>query len=171
VVVQDVQDLDVGPVCQAPVGGIALPPLVRHRGLEPTERGPRPLLGLRGDEATAGKNTPDRRDRRRATVATFEVEGDRVRPRVEPSFRQVFAESDDLVLERVEDSVRARPRTSRSWLEPGLTFGLEPPDELMDPPPGDPVVSPHAGLAPPLDQDRRDHQPCQRHRSPPSPEV
>ncbi len=102
-----------------------------------------------------------------ATVAPFEVEGDRVSAGIVAFFHQVFAELDDLVLEGLWDPVGAPARTPGPWLETGITFGLEPPAELVDPPPRDPVVSADLGLGTPLDQDRRDHQQRQRHRPPP----
>ena len=167
VVVDPVQDLDVGPVGEDPVGSVGLPALVGHRGFEPDERAPRSLLGLRGDEAPAGQDPPDRRGSRRASVTPLEVDRNRVGPGIVTLLRQALAELDDLVLEGLGDPVPAPPGTPRPRLEPRLALGLEPPDELMDPAPREPVVSRHRRLRPPLDQDRRDHQPCQRHPPPP----
>jgi hypothetical protein len=125
VVIDRVQDLDVGAVGERPVGGVGLPPLVRHRGLEPHERAPWTLLGLWGDEAPAAEDPPDRRGSRGVAVAPLEVHRDRVGAGIETLLRQVLAELHDLVLDRLGDPVRARPRAPRPRLEPGLTLGLD----------------------------------------------
>ena len=101
VVIEHVQDLDLGPVFETPVGDVLLPTLVGHSGLESDVRAPRPLLGLRGDEAATGKDPPDRRDRRAGPAALLEVVGDRVGPGIEALIRQPFAELDDRVLDRL----------------------------------------------------------------------
>lgn len=51
VVVEPVQDLDVGAVAQVPVGEVGLPGLVRESGFETDERVLRPFAGFRSDEA------------------------------------------------------------------------------------------------------------------------
>jgi len=71
-------------------------------------------------------------------VAPFEVEGDRVSAGIVAFFHQVLAELDDLVLQGLWDPMRAPARTPGPWLETGITFGLEPQAELVDPPPRDP---------------------------------
>jgi hypothetical protein len=167
VVIDRVQDLDVGAVEERQMGGVGLPALVRHLSLEPHEGAPRTLLGLRDDEAPAREDSPDRRGSRRTTVAPPEVDRDRMGSGIEPLVGELLPELHDLVLERLRDPVRARPGASRPRLEPGLTFGLEPPDELVDPPPRDAVVPSDLRLGPSLDHDRCDDQTCQRHRQPP----
>jgi hypothetical protein len=64
VVVEEVENLDVGAVGELPVGGVGLPAFVRLLGREPAPRRPGSLLGLGGDEAAPGQDAPDRRDRR-----------------------------------------------------------------------------------------------------------
>jgi len=51
VIVDHVQDLDIGVVRELPVGDVGLPSFVRQIGLESDERGSRSFLGLGGDEA------------------------------------------------------------------------------------------------------------------------
>jgi hypothetical protein len=167
VVIDAVQDLDVGAVGEHPVGDVGLPALVRHLSFEPHERAPRTLVGLRGDQATSRQHPPDRRGSRCATVTPLEVDGDRVGAGIVTLLRQVLAELHDLLLDRLGDLMWARPRTSRPRLEPGLALNLETSDELVYPPSRDAVVPSDGRLAPPLDQDRRDDQPCQRHLPPP----
>jgi hypothetical protein len=104
-------------------------------------------------------------------VSALQVHRDRVGAGIQPRIGQVLADLDDLVLEVIADPVRARPRSARAWLESCLALGQEPPDELVHPPPGHPVVPGHHGLGSSLDQHRRDHQPRQRHRPPPWLEV
>jgi hypothetical protein len=62
VVIEEVEDLDVGAVGQRPVGRVGLPALVGQLGLEATPRALRSLLGL-------GVTKP-RRDKTRQMVAT-----------------------------------------------------------------------------------------------------
>jgi hypothetical protein len=171
VVIDDVQDLHIGPVGEHDVGDVCLPPLVRELGLEPDEGALRSLLGLGGDEAPPGEDAPDRGGSGGAPAAGGEVEGDGVGPGVQASFIEVLPELHDLVL-----VLRGRPvGTARgapgARLEPGLTLGIEPLDDLLDPPPGHPVVPGHLRLGPPQLLDRRDHQPPHRYRPPPSIEV
>ncbi len=52
VVVDHVEDLDLGPGGEAPVGDVGLPPLVGLVGLEPHERAARTFLRLGDDEPT-----------------------------------------------------------------------------------------------------------------------
>ncbi len=167
VVVDQVQDLDLGATGEPPVGDVGLPAFIRLIGLEPDERAPRALLGLGDDEAPAGKDPPDRCDRWAAAVALGEVEPDRVGPGIKPLVGQVLAELDDLPLQGLRRAMGARPGQPRPGLETGLTLCIEASDELVDPLPGEPVVAGHLRLRPPLDPDRGDHEPCHRHRPPP----
>lgn len=53
VIVDHVQDLDLGVIDQVPVRDVGLPSLVRLIGLEPDERGPGSFVRLGGHEAAA----------------------------------------------------------------------------------------------------------------------
>jgi hypothetical protein len=79
VVVDEVQDLDVTSVREAPVRHICLPHFVRQLGTEADQRGLRSFLRLVGDEPVAAQHSPDRRHRRHASELALEVTGDRVR--------------------------------------------------------------------------------------------
>jgi len=68
VVVDDIEDLDVGPVGQAPVGRVGLSQLVGQRGLEPDERRARPRVGLGRDRVMAPEAA--RRGVRKGVYAT-----------------------------------------------------------------------------------------------------
>jgi hypothetical protein len=59
VVVEEVEDLDVGAVGQLPVGSVDLPHLVGEVGLEAYEGAAGALLGLGNDAAVAGEDAPD----------------------------------------------------------------------------------------------------------------
>lgn len=82
VVVDQVENLDVSPVGQAPVGRVGLPELVRQGRLEADERESRPLVRLRGDQPVAPKDAPYRRRRGNRLEAAAEMVGDRRRPGV-----------------------------------------------------------------------------------------
>ncbi len=60
----------VGAVGELPVGGVGLPAFVGLLGFEPVPGRPGSLLRLRGDEAAAGQDPPDRRDRRAGLVTS-----------------------------------------------------------------------------------------------------
>src|ERR687895_676352 len=68
-------------------------------GLESDERALRALLRLGSDEASPGENPPDRGGSGGGATAAGEVEGDGVRPGVEPLFGKLLAHLDDLVFE------------------------------------------------------------------------
>lgn len=85
--------------------------------------------------------------------------GDRVGSGIQTLVRELLAQGYDLVFELPSRAVRAplgrRDRGSR----PASPFGIEPANELVDPPAGDPVVPSHFGLRAPLNPDRGDDQP------------
>ena len=68
VVVEPVQDLHVGAVCQVPMGEVGLPALVGLGGLEAAVGAARPLMRLRGDQPGGVQDPPDRRSRRNVPV-------------------------------------------------------------------------------------------------------
>ena len=170
VIVDHVQDLDLGPVGEAPMGDVGLPPLVRHRSLEPDEGAPGSFLGLRVTNPRREGSARSSRPKAVAARDAAQVDSDRVGTGIDAEVGQLLAELDDLVLELL-----GRPcglLGDGEIAAPGpLPFGIEPPTELVDPPPGHPVVPGHLGLRPSLDPDRRDHEPRQRHRPPLRPEV
>src|SRR5215207_5949911 len=140
---------------------VRLPALVRHLRGEPDEGAPRSLLRLRGHEAPARQDPPDRRDRRDRSLAVTpgEVVGDRVSSRIQTLVRELLAQPNDLVFDHPSGAVRAPPRPPGPRLEAGLPFGIEPANELVDPPAGDPLVPGPLGLRAPLDPARGDDQP------------
>ena len=99
-VVDHVQDLDLGPVGELPMGEVGLPPFVGHGGLEPDERAPRSLLRLRSDEAPPAEDPPDRGHRwdHGLRVALAQVVRDRVGTGIQSLVRQLLAQLDDLLL-------------------------------------------------------------------------
>jgi hypothetical protein len=116
------------------MGDVGLPALVRHPGLEPHERAPRPLLRLGGDKAPAGKDPPDRRDRGRGAVPLGQVIGDRVGAGIQPLVGKRLAELDDLVLQGFSDALRTAPRPPGARPQSGLPLRVEAPAELINPP-------------------------------------
>jgi hypothetical protein len=135
VVVEHVQDLDLGGVCELPVGDVRLPPLVGLIGLETDERALRPLLGLRGDEAPTRQDPPDRPGSGGAAVASGEVSGDGVSPGVQTLVGELVAERDDLVLDPLGGAPRTSSRPARPRVEPSLALGIKSTAELVDPSP------------------------------------
>jgi hypothetical protein len=167
VIVDHVQDLDLGAARELPVGDVGLPPFVGHRRLEAHERALGALLRLRADEAPARQHPPHRGDRRSLSVASAQVVGDRVGAGVEPFLGKLLSQADDLLLDLRGDPTPARPGPPRPGLKTVLTLGIEPADQLVDPPPGHPVVSGHPGLRAPFHPNGGDHELRQRHPTPP----
>ena len=97
VVIQPVQDLDVGPVGEAPMGEVGLPSLVRLGGLEPDERRLGALARLGGDQAFGVQDAADRGGRGRAVSVLLEMPGDRDRARVMTIGGQLSTQGDDPV--------------------------------------------------------------------------
>ena len=106
VVVDLVEDLDVGAVGQRPVGGVELPAFVGLLGLEADERALRSLVGLGSDEPALGQDPPDRADRRAVPVSSLEMKRDGRRAGLVAGLVEVFADGDDLVFDRRVSPVR-----------------------------------------------------------------
>ena len=107
VVVEDVQDLDVGAVGELPVGGVGGPHLVGLFGLEAQVAALGALVRLRGDEPAGGQDPPDRADRRSRAVALLKVERDGGRAGLMAIAVELFADRDDLLLDRSGGLLRA----------------------------------------------------------------
>jgi len=103
VIVEEVHDPDLLARGQCPAGGVDLPGVVWSGPLEAPPRRPRPLVGLRSDQAPADQRPVDRADRRHRPAAAGQVIGDGLSPVVE---REVLSQPDDLVL----DVGRHQPR-------------------------------------------------------------
>jgi len=99
VVIHEIEDLDVAPVGQAPVGRVGLPQLVGQGGLEPDERRARPLVRLGRDQVVTPEDAPDRRRRRGVGEPPGEVVGDRRRATVVAGRRELGAQLNDGRLE------------------------------------------------------------------------
>lgn len=92
VVIEPVEDLDVGAVGQSPVGEVGLPALVGLFGLESPVGGPGPFPGLWGDERCGVQDSTDRRRRGRRVAFLGQVPGDSDRPSVESITGQLEAQ-------------------------------------------------------------------------------
>ena len=84
VVVEPVEDLDVGAVGEPPVGEVGLPAFVGLFGGEADVGGLRAFLRLRGDQPGRAQVAVDRGARHDQAVVVLEVPGDGVRAVVEP---------------------------------------------------------------------------------------
>jgi hypothetical protein len=101
VVINEVEDVDLGAVHQAPVGEVGLPALVGQVGFEADRGALGSLVGLWGDKAPLGQDAPDRGGRGRAAMPLGKVERDRVRASVQALVGQGLTELDDLIGERL----------------------------------------------------------------------
>jgi hypothetical protein len=95
VVIEEVQDLGIGPVGQGPVGEVGLPGFVGLVGLEAVQGGLGSLPRLGADEAGGVQDPADRRGGRRVQSFPFEVSGDRERAGVQSGVRQTDAQGQD----------------------------------------------------------------------------
>jgi hypothetical protein len=105
-VVEPVEDLDVGLVCQAPVRDVGLPGLVGLGCLKAGVGGPRALARLSDDEPGLGEDPADRRRRGRVEAFLLEVPGDRQGPGIRAVAGQFASQLDD----PCSDEVRGRGR-------------------------------------------------------------
>ena len=83
VVVEPVEDLDVGAVGEAPVGEVGLPALVGLGGVEAAVGGAGSFAWLGDDQAGGVQDAADRGGRRRPVALVLEVPGDRDRAGVQ----------------------------------------------------------------------------------------
>jgi len=159
VVVDLVQDLDLGPIAEGPVGDVELPAFVGLIGLEADVGALGALVGLGGDEPAPGQDPPDRRDRRRLGHAALQVEPDGLGAVVMAQLVELFAYGHDLVLEGLRDPLRAPVRSTGSGLQPGFAFGHKALHQDLNPPARNPIVAGDLALGAALPNDRCDHQP------------
>jgi hypothetical protein len=120
VVVEPVEDLDLGSVRQAPVGEVGLPQLVWCRGLEADPRTPRALARLGCHEPRRVEDAPDGRGRRDGETLPPQVPGDRDRSGIETAAHELRAQRDD----PLADLVR-RPAGVVAWPARARLEGLE----------------------------------------------
>jgi hypothetical protein len=110
VIVEDVEDLDVGVIGEPVMGDVQLPALVRGVGDEALPAGSGPFVRLWGDKSAGGQDPPDRRHRRDVhvgAVALLQVRGDGGGAGFMAVAVEVFAQGDDLVFDRLGSSARA----------------------------------------------------------------
>jgi hypothetical protein len=98
VVVDQVENLDVGGVGQLPVGRVGLPHLVGQLGLEANPRGLGTLVRLGRDQAVGLEDPPDGRPRGRGSEAQAKVVGDGLRSGVMTGTGQLAPQLDDCIL-------------------------------------------------------------------------
>jgi hypothetical protein len=115
VVVNEVEDLDVAPGPECPVGDVALPALVGS-AVEADQRRLRAFLGFGGDEPSPCEDLPDRRDRGTVVTAFGEVPVNGPRAGVETGIDKFLTQPDDRVFDVVGCAVGSRVRT------PGLAL-------------------------------------------------
>jgi hypothetical protein len=107
VVVEDIEDLDLGSVGEPVVGDVELPALVGGVGDKALPTGFRPLVRLWGDEAAGGKDPPDRRHCRGVALTLLQMCRDGGRAGLMAMTVEVFAQGDDLVLGRLRGAAGA----------------------------------------------------------------
>lgn len=140
VVIEPVQDLHVGAVGEVPVGEVGLPGLVGLRRFEPDVRGPRPLLGLRGDQPGGVQDAADRGGRRRPVALAFQMPADGHGAGIQALPGQFLPQLNDPVadLGRCCGWIRpGSPRLRIDGLEPALSIPGQQPVQMSA---GDPVL-------------------------------
>ena len=110
VVVEPADDLDLGPVREAPVGEVGLPELVGRGRLEADRGAARALVRLGHDEARCVEDAPDRRGRRNRQLLASKMPADRRRTGVEAAGDKLGSELDDPVTH-----LPGRPLRAAMW--------------------------------------------------------
>jgi hypothetical protein len=110
VVVQPVQDLDVGPVREAPVDEVRLPHLVRLGHLEAHIRAAGAFAWLGRDQPGPFEDPVDRRRRRRPQPLLLEVPADRHRTTVQPISDQPRSQLNHPAADQIRRPGRVRSR-------------------------------------------------------------
>jgi hypothetical protein len=121
------------------------------------------FVRLRGDEASCGKDPPDRGHRGTNTVASLKVKRDRRCTGLIPIALKLLSQRDDLVFDVLAGAVGAAKRSS--WSQARVALGEIALNEGDHPPSRDPVVACNLTLSSPFDQHGRDHQLRHSHRS------
>ena len=129
VVVEPVEDLDVGAVGQLPVGEVGLPAFVGLGGFEAVIGAAGAFAWLRGDQAVVVQDAPDRRGRghRQAGLAQVPLQGQR--SSVESVGGQLFTQchdgDDDVVADRAGVAGRAPVIGASTASRPPSSIALE----------------------------------------------
>jgi hypothetical protein len=110
VVVEPVQNFDVGALGQPPVGEVGLPAFIGLFGGKADEGGLGSALGCGGDEAGGGQLAADARRRHHQPVVELQVPGDGVGTVVESFAGQLPAQADDQIDGGLRQSGRAAVR-------------------------------------------------------------
>ena len=140
VVIDDVEDLDMGLVGQPPVGDVGLPAFVGLLGLEADVAATGPFTWLRGDEPAAAQHLVDRRHRGSGAGLLAQVAGDGDRPGVQALLGQLFAQLDDALFDPDPDLPGIAARTAGARLQTRLALIAVTGQQRVDPGPGDPIV-------------------------------
>jgi len=163
VVVEPVQDLDLAPVGQAPVGEVGLPQLVGRGRLEPDPRAARALARLGHDEAGRVQDPPDGRGRRGRHALAPQVPGDRDGTGVETAPGELGAQRDDPRAHDVGHPPRAGVRPARSRLDGVKATISVPAEQALEVLPADPVLGRGGGDGQLFGDDLEDGHPMLRH--------
>jgi hypothetical protein len=115
------------------VGEVGLPALVRHRRFEADVGGLRPLLRLRGDQASSDQLPGHRGPGHGDVVVMGQMPADGLRAGVQTLIGQFLAEPNDQVHDRQRRRVRVRPRTPGAGLEDGLALAAVAGEQLIQP--------------------------------------
>ena len=140
VIIEPVQDLDIGPVRQAPVDEVRLPHLVRLRHLKPRVGGPWALSGLRGDQPDPVQDPPDRGGRRRSETFPLEVPTDRFGASVKSVGGELRSQLDHPLTNRLRRGDRRGLRTAGPRLQGVQAAFSETGQEAVEMPAGDPEL-------------------------------
>jgi hypothetical protein len=163
VVIEPVQDLDIGAVSESPMGEVGLPGLVRLRCFEAQIGRTGALLRLRDDQARRVQDAPDRRGRRDVETLAFQMPGDRHQTRVMPVRAQPATQLDDPIADLGTRGRRIARRTPRSWfkrVESTRPISGQEPIEVHS---ADPVLDRSLAHTELLRDDLQDHDPMLRH--------
>ena len=97
-VIEQVQDFDVGAVGELPMGRVGLPHLIGQLGLEANPGGLRALVWLRLNQAVGLEDPPDGRPRGGSSEAKPEVVGDGLGAGIEANVCKLAPQVDDGLL-------------------------------------------------------------------------
>lgn len=158
VVIEEVQDLDIGAIRQAPVGEIGLPGFVGLVGLEALPGRTRPFMWLVGHQAAGAEDAVDRRVRRDRECLLVKMPGDHRGTGVEPLNHQGLAQLSDSFGDLGAGGVRVAARPSGCGLQGRLPAGPVAAKELVNPAAAEPVTVGGLGGREPGFEDGLDYQ-------------